>query len=73
MASMQQFSVTRQGKTFRVAGRVYGDDQQLVADFTGANDVLFPQVMNDLPDAQVDALGRLLGHWLLLTLSGLQP
>ena len=59
------------GKTFRVAGKVYDDDRVLVADFTGANDVQFPQVMNGLTDEQVQQLADMLGHWVLLTLAGL--
>jgi hypothetical protein len=71
MAQLQEFKVVVTGKTFRVEGKVYNDDRQLVADFTGSNDVLFPQVMNDLTDQQVQELANRLGTWLLLHLAGL--
>jgi hypothetical protein len=73
MAMLQQFKVTVAGKQFTVEGLVYDDDRQLVGDYTGANIVRFPQVLNDLSDAQVQVLADMLGGWLLLTLSGLQP
>lgn len=71
MAQLQEFTVQVIGKTFVVAGKVYDDDRVLVADYTGANDVQFPQVLNDLTDQQVQQLANMLGGWLLLTLSGL--
>jgi hypothetical protein len=71
VAQLQEFKVVVTGKTFTVEGKVYNDDRQLVADYTGANLVRFPQVMNNLTDPQVQELANLLGAWLLLHLSGL--
>lgn len=73
MAQLQQFSVVRTNKTLTISGLVLDDNGVQVADFTGANALVFPQVVNTLTDAQVDALGVVLAKWLMLTKAGLQP
>ena len=71
MAQFQQFSVVRTNKTFTIQARVLNDAGVQVADFTGANALVFPSVMATLTDAQVDALAQVVANWLVLTKAGL--
>lgn len=77
---MQQYVVTQTGKktvpncpTFTIAGVVLDDAGVQVADFTGANALVFPNMLTGLTQPQVDALTALIANWLILTAAGLDP
>lgn len=80
MAQLQQYAVTQTGKknvpncpTFTIEGVVLNDVGVQVADFTGANALVFPNMLTGLTQPQVDALTGMIANWLILTAAGLQP
>jgi hypothetical protein len=80
MAQLQQYVVTQTGKknvpncpTFTIAGLVYNDAGVQVADFTGANALVFPNMLTGMTQPQVDKLTDLIANWLILTAAGLNP
>lgn len=80
MAQLQQYVVTQTGKknvpncpTFTIAGLVYDDAGVQVADFTGGNALVFPNMLTGLTDEQVQKLTGLIANWLILTAAGLNP
>jgi len=80
MAQLQQYVVTQTGKknvpncpTFTIAGVVLDDAGVQVANFTGANALVFPNMLTGLTQPQVDRLTDLIANWLILTAAGLNP
>ncbi len=79
MASMQEYSLTLTGRqnvpgtvrSYTLTAKVYNDAGTLVADFTGANAIAFPQVLATLTDAQNDELTNMVANWLILQKAGL--
>ena len=60
MAQLQQYSVTRMANAqltvprWNIEGILLNDAQVQVADFTGANSIVFPTVLGNLTAAQQD-------------------
>jgi hypothetical protein len=74
MADLMQFSVTRNGTvslpnapTWRISGKIVDSatQQTVLADFTGANVVNFPQVLGQLTNAQQDRLVEMIVRQIL--------
>lgn len=77
MASIQDFKIHRQRieltmtcRAHKVTGKVYDDDGQMVADYTGNNALHWPRVLNQITELQRDWLINELSQNLMLMVSG---
>jgi hypothetical protein len=77
MAVIQQFSITRGSNVsvpvpkVTITAQVFDNAGHLLADFTGANALVFPAVVTTLTVAQQADLADLIAEWLVLRKAGL--
>jgi hypothetical protein len=80
MPDLQQFSVTPMSKgnmnlpRLRIECRVVEPviNGATLADFTGANAIIFPAVLDTLPPADVEELVRMVAHWIIMKKAGFE-
>lgn len=77
MAVLQQFSTTIGGNAsvtvpkVTITAQVFDNAGNLLADFTGANAIVFPAVIASLTGPQRQTLADQIAHFLVLTKAGL--
>jgi hypothetical protein len=80
MPDLQQFSITPLPKgsvnvpRVRIECRVVESvvNGATLADFTGANALIFPAVLDTLPPADVEELVRMVANWIVMKKAGVE-